>query len=73
MEAPKCRLCEKRHWGTCNNVSFITPITVLVEDDSPPVVANRVANRHGKYADKEKRRIYQRDLMRKRRASCNPK
>ena len=45
---------------------------------TPPLVANasntvanaetKVANKHGKYADLEKRKAYQRDLMRKRRA-----
>lgn len=39
-----------------------------------PVVANtgpqKVANKHGVYADKDKRRVYMRELMRKKRAEA---
>ena len=63
MEAPLCRLCGKRHY-TYESHAFD-----WLDSAVPPVVANVVANsKHGKYADKEKRKTYQRDLMRKRRA-----
>lgn len=39
------------------------PAVALVANAEP-----LVANKHGQYADKEKRKAYQRELMRKRRA-----
>ena len=78
MKAPKCRLCEKSHWGLCERVAIKVSIVKDLREkvaNIKPVVANKeelvanvVANsRHGKYADLEKRRAYQREYMRRRR------
>ena len=80
MEAPKCSNCEKRHWSTqpcmANNVAnkiidmANEPIRKHVEEqgvlmgDSIPSSGSTY-----KYRDTEKRRAYQREYMRKRRAN----
>ena len=51
------------------NTDEITIPKSKVVANAEKVVANVVANsRHGKYADLEKRRAYQREYMRKKRA-----
>ena len=64
--------------------SALDVLTAKSSDTSLPVVANNiksvanksennlglVANKHGKYADKEARKIYMRDYMRKKRSSA---
>ena len=45
---------------------------VTVVANKPEMVANVVANRHGKYADLDKRRAYMRAYMAKRRATDHP-
>lgn len=56
------------HKGHATN--SVVANTQLVANAAPVVVANkRTADRH---ADKEARRIYQRELMRKRRLGRNP-
>lgn len=48
-----------------------TPVVANAVANNLPMVANTaVANRHGKYADKDRRRTYMRDLMRRRRAAA---
>ena len=69
MDAPKCRLCGERHWGTCNSF-LMDPVVVSVDELVANVAVNTVVNkesRHGRYADKEKRRGYMKEYMRKRR------
>ena len=79
MDAPKCRICKKRHWGTCDSESTTdmanTPETVANKkasvpkpvkpmDNKPPVVANTSTY---KYRNPDARRKYMRELMRQRR------
>lgn len=80
MNPPKCRVCQVEHWGPIHvwkgHVAEPSELCRPKELAKEPVanaesVANRIANEktiYAKYKDKEARRIYQRDLMRKRRA-----
>ena len=38
-----------------------------IEKETPKEVANKIANKHGKYADKQKRLDYMKEYMAKRR------
>ena len=73
MDAPKCRLCGKRHWSTqqCVGMEKATAsIPDKVVANEVEIVANRqetVANKKSRYKDLEKRRIYMKEYMRKKR------
>lgn len=54
MDAPVCRLCGHKHYGLAH--VFDKPV-------------KEVANKHGQYADKDKRREYMRVYMQQRRAT----
>ena len=78
MDAPKCRLCGKRHWGVCSAIKADPAIMANkqpVVANEPDIVANSMANTESdmantyKYRDAEKRRIYMREYMRKKRGS----
>ena len=82
MKAPKCRLCEKNHWGLCERlaekVSVVKGLREKVANIKPVVVHKEelvvhgpemvVHTKHGKYADLEKRKSYRKEWMRRRRA-----
>ena len=79
LKAPICPVCGKSAWPSQQWLHKECGIVVLTVANKPEgVVANAaevthpVANRHGKYADTEKRKAYMRDLMRKRRANAKP-
>ena len=76
MDAPKCRLCGKRHWGVCAAIKADPAIMANkqpVVANEPDIVANSMANTESdmantyKYRDAEKRRIYMKEYMRKKR------
>jgi hypothetical protein len=68
MKAPKCRLCKHEHWNNEPHV-FATNDVANTVNTMANTVVNSVANKSTyKYRDAEKRRAYQRDLMRKKRA-----
>ena len=87
MDAPRCRLCETRHYGLCP--AFMVTAPKAKPADKPPGAPLPLANStkmddslantpdpllaHAastyKSRDPDKRRAYQRDLMRRRRAS----
>ena len=60
MDAPVCRLCGHKHYGLAH--VFDKPVKEVA---NKPVL---VANKHGQYADKDKRREYMRVYMQQRRA-----
>ena len=79
MDAPKCRLCGKRHWGICaaiksdpaivvNSVVNIPENMVNGMVNEPDMVNNSEGKPSYKYRDAEKRRVYLRDKMREIRA-----
>ena len=79
MDAPKCRLCGKRHWGICaaiksdpaimvNSVVNIPENMVNSMVNEPDMVNNSEGKPSYKYRDAEKRRVYLRDKMREIRA-----
>lgn len=86
MIAPKCRLCEKNHWGPCN---VFTPVANAVANIGRPVSRKeslkiaktiletaekeRAPKKAKRYLDPEKRKAYQRELMKKRRAKAKKK
>jgi len=103
MDAPKCRLCGKRHWGVCADIKttatttaapaapkrpWITPELrvyrrALDSNSMANNVANNVANSRSilvveqrspsstyYHRDADQRRTYQREYMRRRRASA---
>lgn len=70
----KCRACQQDHPSgmrceTWKRLQAKQPSIVVanVVANNPEVVAN---SRHGKYADLEKRKAYQREYMRKKRAKA---
>lgn len=68
---PICKACGQRHPSMWTRARCMAQAKPAVE--TSPQVANTnaaVANRHGVYADKEKRRAYMRELMRKRRSAA---
>ena len=82
MEKPKCRLCGKRHWfsegciwedktedmANMANKEEIIPETMANTENHMANRKNRMANRSAyKYRNAEKRRLYMRDYMRKKR------
>lgn len=78
MKAPECRICGAVHWGrephkwVANTPTLATKPVVANKEmvaNTKEVVANSESpkSRHGVYADKERRKAYMRDLMKKRR------
>lgn len=82
MDAPKCRVCGVVEWHhVCSGAgkpisrkpvkaaSVLTGVNRSVVANTAKLVANitKVANKHGKYADKLKRRLYMRAYMQARR------
>ena len=81
MDAPRCRVCEKRHYGVCAQVNTAPPkvnteVNEVNEVNEPDPVTSEVnakvnvpdvnlTDYQGR--DLEKRRGYMRDYMRKRR------
>lgn len=70
-----CKSCglDHRGWVSCAKAKADLAPVIAARTEPKMVanmqaVANAVANNHGKYADKEKRLAYMRELMRKRRA-----
>lgn len=69
----KCNICGANlalvgRIHNCRPQAKATPTPLVA--NAAPVVVNKVANsRHGQYADKEKRRAYMREYMRKKRTS----
>ena len=75
MDAPKCRLCGKRHWDICAGIDSRDIGMANSIPNKPKSMANRektMANKPSdmanspsyKYRDQESRKIYMRDLMR---------
>lgn len=85
MEAPKCRLCDERHWGLCPATKSVSRPVVdrtprdgvgLIPSGKPEGLVGPASERDGATANtkpthkpKFDRNAYQRDLMRKRRAA----
>lgn len=67
-----CKSCglEHRGWVSCAKAKADAYLIskLNLEPLATAIEADVVANKHGKYADKEKRLAYMRELMRKRRA-----
>ena len=71
MDAPKCKLCGKRHYTYEPHVfSGMDVVSSSANEFVPMVVHKVVHTKHGKYADKEKRKAYRREYMRKKRATA---
>lgn len=85
MSAPKCRICSHEHWSTEPHVfpdtpSRATKAPVAKPDEVKAPRANRpvsqlasaeqLASSTYRHRDPEKRRAYQRDLMRSRRLAA---
>jgi len=45
MDAPKCRLCGKRHWGVCATVKADPGIMVNRAESNPVGMVNNMVNR----------------------------
>jgi hypothetical protein len=72
MEAPNCRTCGNRHYGPCNVFyNAEEPKKEKAVDMQPDkTVVRATGSKHGVYADKEKRKAYRREYMKKRRAKA---
>jgi hypothetical protein len=77
MEAPKCRLCEQRHWGNCESSAPTAPAKTLPlapkpKAKAPPSpLAATTANDLGAAQDfnrKAYQRAYMKDYMKRYRA-----
>lgn len=78
MESPMCKMCGKRHWSTeaclANGVANTgKPVTrkealAISMQTLKQAESERKPKVTYKYRDPEKRKAYQRELMRKRRA-----
>lgn len=73
MDAPICRLCGKAHWSHEDHIfdAVSKPPKVVVNKpvlvvNSNPVVANK-SRTQGRHKDKDSRRTYMRDYMRRKR------
>ena len=72
MKAPKCKFCGKEEWRhVCGGLA--TKLSTTKPEKRVANVKTEVANRHGKYADQEKRKRYMRELMNLRRALATGK
>jgi len=86
MDAPKCRLCGKRHWGICAAIKsdpaiMVNSVVNIPENmvngmvngmvNEPDMVNNSEGKPSYKYRDAEKRRVYLKEYMRKKRASLS--
>ncbi len=78
MEKPVCRVCKGRHWGNEAHVWKESGLAGFVRSSPeerekaaaglPKKATERQVTKHGVYADKEKRKAYMRELMKRRRS-----
>lgn len=70
MDAPKCRLCGKGHWGNCGpkDLPDIQASPNTAETPKPSPNAPMTRNQRWRQSHPDEYRAYQRDYMRRRRA-----
>ena len=72
MDAPKCRICEKRHWGLCETFDPIKEdvAELLVASNTAsnvPDASNGSASNRKQRWDRSAYNAYQREYMRRKR------